>query len=79
MGAEMGHVDRRTDMTKLILVCRNFAKAPKNASFTHIHIYFISNLGIPMKMGHYAVTANMWTITSLGTVVSNWRGDYSAI
>jgi hypothetical protein len=55
MGAKMGHADRRTDMTKLILVCRNFAKAPKNASFTHIHIYFISNLGIPMKMGRYAV------------------------
>jgi hypothetical protein len=52
MGMEMGHADRRTDMTKLILVFCNFAKALKNASVTHI--YFISNLSIPMKMGRYA-------------------------
>jgi len=30
MGAEMFQADRRTDMTKLIVACRNFANAPKN-------------------------------------------------
>jgi hypothetical protein len=49
-----GHADRRTDVTKLLLVFRNFTMVPKNASFTHIHIYLISRLGIPMKMGRYA-------------------------
>jgi hypothetical protein len=29
MGTELFHVDRRTDMTKLTVVFRNFAKAPK--------------------------------------------------
>jgi len=28
MGAELFHADRRTDTTKLIVVCRNFANAP---------------------------------------------------
>ena len=30
MGAELFHADRHTDMTKLIITCRNFANAPKN-------------------------------------------------
>jgi hypothetical protein len=30
VGAELFHVDRRTDMTKLTVVFRNFANAPKN-------------------------------------------------
>ena len=30
VGAELFHVDRRTDMTKLIIAFGNFAKAPKN-------------------------------------------------
>ena len=55
IGAEKAHADGLTDMTKLMLVFRNFANAPKNASFTHIHIHFIQNLGIPMKVGSYAV------------------------
>ena len=29
-GSELSHADRRTDMTKLIVAFRNFAKAPKN-------------------------------------------------
>jgi hypothetical protein len=29
VGAELFHADRRTDMTKLMVVFRNFAKAPK--------------------------------------------------
>jgi len=30
VGAELLHVDRRTDMTKLIVAFRNFVKQPKN-------------------------------------------------
>ena len=30
VGAEMCHADGQTDMTKLIIAFRNFAKAPKN-------------------------------------------------
>jgi len=30
VGAELIDVDRRTDVTKLIFTCRNFAKAPIN-------------------------------------------------
>jgi len=30
VGAELFHADERTDMTKLIVVYRNFANAPKN-------------------------------------------------
>jgi hypothetical protein len=40
-GSGDGHADRRTDMAKLY-------------SFFAIYIYFISNLGILMKTGHYA-------------------------
>ena len=31
VGAELFHADRQTDMTKLIVAFRNFAKAPKNS------------------------------------------------
>jgi hypothetical protein len=31
VGAEVFHADGRTDMTKLIVAFRNFARAPKNA------------------------------------------------
>ena len=34
--AEMFHADRRTDITKLIVAFRNFAKAPKNALATAV-------------------------------------------
>jgi hypothetical protein len=30
LGAELFHVDRQTDMTKLIVVFHNFADAPNN-------------------------------------------------
>jgi len=30
VGAELFHVDGRTDLTKLIVAFRNFSKAPKN-------------------------------------------------
>ena len=30
VGAEFFHADGQTDMTKLIIAVRNFAKAPKN-------------------------------------------------
>jgi hypothetical protein len=33
VGAEVFHVDGRIDMTTLIVVNRNFAKAPNNPSF----------------------------------------------
>jgi hypothetical protein len=40
VGAELfhadGRTDGRTDMTKLIVAFRNFAKAPKNALSPHI-------------------------------------------
>ena len=32
VGAELYHVDGRTDMTKLIAAFRNFVNAPKNGS-----------------------------------------------
>jgi len=35
MGAELFHVDRRTDMTKLIVDFRNFSNALKN-SLSHL-------------------------------------------
>ena len=37
MGAELFHADRRTDMTKVIVVFRNFANSPINqySSTTH--------------------------------------------
>ena len=34
MGAEVFHADGRTDITKLTVVCRNFAKARKNDEIT---------------------------------------------
>jgi len=34
VGAEVFHVERRTDMTTLIVAIRNFAKAPNNLLFT---------------------------------------------
>jgi hypothetical protein len=33
VGAELFHTDRQTDMTKLIVDFRSFAKAPKNMLF----------------------------------------------
>ena len=44
MGAKLFHVDRRTDgridgqtdMTKLRVAFRNFAKAPKSSLFVHV-------------------------------------------
>jgi hypothetical protein len=33
VGAELFHADGQTDTTKLIVVLRNFAKAPKNPVF----------------------------------------------
>jgi hypothetical protein len=48
----MADEDRWTDMTKLILIFRYFANAPKNISV--IHIYFIQNFDIPMKIIRYA-------------------------
>jgi len=35
VGAELLVVDRRPDMTKLIVAFRNFANAPKNTSHLH--------------------------------------------
>jgi hypothetical protein len=41
VGAELFRVDRRTDMTKIIVAFRNFANAPKmNATF-QIHVIII--------------------------------------
>jgi len=34
VGAEFFHADRRTDMTKLMVVFRRFANEPKNCSST---------------------------------------------
>jgi hypothetical protein len=36
VGAELFHVDRRTDKTKLIVAFRNFTKASKNAVFAPV-------------------------------------------
>ena len=33
VGPELFHADRRTDMTKLIVAFRNFAKAPKDRDY----------------------------------------------
>jgi hypothetical protein len=35
MGAELLHEDGQTDMTKLIVTLRNFAKAPETEVFTN--------------------------------------------
>jgi len=35
VGAELFHVDGRTDMTKLIVAFRNFANAPKKKNHSH--------------------------------------------
>jgi hypothetical protein len=40
VGAEFLHTDRQTDMTKVIVTFRNFAKAPNNNNYYH---FFISN------------------------------------
>ena len=71
--AEMAHADGRTDMTKLMLVFRNFANASKNASFTHIHIYFIQNFGISMKMVRYAVVI-LELCRGRQNIESHWSG-----
>jgi hypothetical protein len=34
VGAELFHTDGRTDMTKLMVVFRNFANVPKKVKFT---------------------------------------------
>jgi hypothetical protein len=39
VGAELFRADRRTDMTKLIVAFRNFAKVPKNALFFFFLLY----------------------------------------
>jgi hypothetical protein len=43
LGAELFHADGQTDMTKLIVAFRNFAKAPKNeiriAGYISLYIY----------------------------------------
>jgi len=36
VGAELFHVDRQTDMMKLIDAFRNFAQAPKNDKLSHV-------------------------------------------
>jgi hypothetical protein len=35
VGVELFHADRRTDMTKLIVTCREFAKTPKKCINLH--------------------------------------------
>ena len=43
MGAELFHVDGRTDMTNLIVAIRNFLNAPKmaydNTMYTHTYLH----------------------------------------
>ena len=36
LGAELFHVDRRTDTTKLIVAIRNFANTPKNYGYLYL-------------------------------------------
>ena len=36
VGAELFHVDRQTDNTKLIVAFRNFANAPKKVHLYHV-------------------------------------------
>jgi len=38
VGTELLHVDRQTDMTKLIVAFRNFAKAPNTEFLSHIKL-----------------------------------------
>jgi hypothetical protein len=45
MGAELFHVDRRTDMMKLIVAIRNFADMPKSyISYKYVLISLILKL-----------------------------------
>jgi len=39
VGAELFHVDGRTDMTKLTVAFRNFANAPKNFQEYYVWLY----------------------------------------
>ena len=43
MGAELFHVDWRTDMVKLTVAFRNFANAPKNTSLQN-NVFLGQNL-----------------------------------
>jgi hypothetical protein len=56
VGAELFHADRRTDMTKLIVAFRNFAKATKSESWR-----FISIADDPMTDG----PADLYSITDI--------------
>jgi len=40
VGAELFHADRQTDMKKLLVTFRNFAKAPKNSHCAVLHTQF---------------------------------------
>jgi hypothetical protein len=39
LGAKLLHADRRTDLTKLIVTFRNFAKAPKNGYLGYFKVF----------------------------------------
>jgi len=45
VGAELFHADRRTDMTKLIVVFRNCGNAPKISPFCPHSVFFFMDLG----------------------------------
>jgi hypothetical protein len=49
-GDELFHADRQTDMTKLLVAFRNFAKAPKNQN--HIFLQRING----KKFGNLHIT-----------------------
>ena len=50
VGAELFHVDGRTDMTKLIVAFRHFANAPKNSTFCP-HVAFMLFLHFSEHVG----------------------------
>ena len=66
-GAELFHVDGRTDMTKLIVASRNFVKAPKNEKHQlhvstcldhhqlHVSTYVDHQLRVSTRLDHHQV------------------------
>ena len=53
MGTELFHADGRTDMTKVIVALRNFAKAPKNKNdMSDTYLSAVRGKSEPLELLH---------------------------